>query len=100
MALLTQAAYHQIIAAYARRLAIMALQDYRSLLEHTRIQLETYLSQRIQELLNHEFRDDVENLATLCCLEQIEQQYLKRKLLPPEPLMERIRNARNKVHTN
>ena len=78
----------------------MALRDYRSLLEHTRIHLETYLSQRIQDLLSQEFRADVETLATLCCLEQIEQQYVKRKLALPEPLMERIRNARNQVHTN
>ena len=78
----------------------MALSDYRSLLEHTRIQLETYLSQRIQELLNNEFHSDMENLATLCCLEQIERQYTKRKLVPPEPLKARIYDARNQINTN
>lgn len=100
MAYLNQNFYHNTVTRYTRRLTKMALQDYRSVLEHTRIQLESYLNQRIQDLLSHEFRADVENLAMLCCLEQIVNQYTKRKLVPPESLMERIKLARNKMHTN
>ena len=87
--------YLTAVSQLTRKLLIMAVHDYKKLLEYTRISLETYLAKRVRELMDNEYRQEVEKLAEQVCLRSIIQQYNMRNIEVPNALSSRVEYEKN-----
>ena len=64
--------------------------DYKDLLARTQTKMAEFLDRRTSELIDTEFRDELEALAEKICFQNLVNQYRRRKLAIPISLEQRL----------
>jgi hypothetical protein len=70
------------------------MMDYKTLLARTQEKMAVFLDRRVAELIDGEFRGELESLAEKICFTNLVNQYRRRKLAIPIEIEKRLLHER------
>lgn len=73
-----------------RKIMRRGIMDYKAFLVHTQTKMAAFLDKRVTELIDHEFRAELEELAEKICFQNLINQYKKRHLPIPAAIAQRL----------
>lgn len=82
-----------------RSIVRRSLLDYQTLLARTQTKMAEFLDKRVSELIDNEFRGELESLAEKICFTNLVNQYRRRKLAIPIEIEKRINLEKTKRKT-